>query len=139
MEGLLQPTHFFIIMIGLFIGIGLSILIAAFLYTDFQRIPPTFRKLDPGLVWLLLIPCFNIVWNFFVFPKLSESFKAYFDSVGDGSVGDCGRDLGLGYAICCVASIIPFVGCLTGLASLVLVILFPLKANDLKNRIPITA
>ena len=139
MEGILQPTHFFIIMIGLFIGIGLSILIAAFLYTDFQRIPPRFRKLDPGLVWLLLIPCFNIVWNFFVFPKLSESFKAYFDSVGDTSVGNCGHDLALGYAICSAVSIIPFVGCVTGLVSLVLVILFLVKADELKNRIPISA
>jgi len=75
MEGLLQPTHFFIIMIGLFIGIGLSILIAAFLYTDFQRIPPTFRKLDPGLVWLLLIPCLTSYGTslfFRSFPSLSR-------------------------------------------------------------------
>jgi hypothetical protein len=139
MEGLLRPTHFFILMFGLFIGIGLNILVAALLYTDYQRVPASFRKLEPGLVWLLLIPCFHLVWNFFVFPKLSESFKAYFDSVGDSSVGDCGRDMGLGYAICSAVSIIPFVGCLTGLASLVLVILFLIKANDLKNRIPIAA
>jgi uncharacterized membrane protein len=139
MEGLLQPTHLFFLMFALFVGIGLNIVVAALLYTDYQRVPASFRKLDPGLVWLLLIPCFNLVWNFFVFPKLSESFKAYFDSVGNTSVGDCGRDLGLGYAICSAVSIIPFVGCLTALASLVLVILFLMKANDLKNRIPITA
>jgi len=139
MERLLQPTHLLILMFGLFVGIGLNILVAALLYTDYQRVPASFRKLEPGLVWLLLIPCFNIVWNFFVFPKLSESFKAYFDSVGDSSVGDCGRDLALGYAVCSAISIIPFVGCLTGLVSLALVILFLVKANDLKNRIPIAA
>jgi len=139
MEGLLQPTHLFILMIGLFVGGALNILVAALLYIDYQRVPARFRKLEPGLVWLLVIPCFHIVWNFFVFPRLSESFKAYFDSVGESSVGNCGQDLALGYAICSAISIIPLVGCLTGLVSLVLVILFLVKANELKNRIPIAA
>jgi len=34
---------------------------------------------------------------------------------------------------------IPLVNCLTGIASLVLFILFLVKANELKNRIPMTA
>ena len=119
--------------------VALSLIPIILLYTDFQRIPRAFRKLESGLVWLLLIPCFNIVWNFYVFPGLSDSFKAYFNSVGDNSVGNCARDLGLGYAICCAASVIPFVGCLTGIVSLVLLIMYLVKANDLKNRIPLTA
>jgi hypothetical protein len=138
MEGLLRPTHFFIIICALMLQVGLSIVAIVLTYTDYQRIPPRFRKLEPGLVLLLLVPCFNLVWNFFVFPGLANSFKAYFDSIGDTSVADCGRDLGLGYAICCAVSVIPFVGCFTGVASLVLLILFLVKANDLKNRIPIT-
>jgi uncharacterized membrane protein len=140
MQHLLLPTHFlFIILLALLLPLALSIVAIVLVYADYQRIPPGFRKLDPGLVWLLLIPCFNVVWNFFVFPNLANSFKAYFDSIGDSSVGDCGQALGFGYAICCAASIVPFVGCLTGSASLVLLILFLVKANDLKNRIPITA
>jgi len=126
-------------MYGLLAQVALSIIPIVLLYADYQRIPPGFRKQEPGLVWLLLIPCFNVVWNFFVFPGLSDSFKAYFDSVGDSSVGNCARDLGLGYAICCAASLVPLVGCLTGIVSLVLLILYLVKANDLKNRIPLTA
>jgi hypothetical protein len=134
------PAHFMpVIFIALLFPFALSIVAIVLVYTDFQRIPPGFRKLDPGLVWLLLIPCFNVVWNFFVIPSLANSFKAYFDSIGDTSVGDCGRDLGYGYSGCCAASIVPFVGCLTGPASLVLLILFLVKANDLKNRIPMSA
>jgi hypothetical protein len=138
MEGLLQPTHLIIILIVFAVSVALSIIPIVLVYTDYQRIPPRFRKLEPGLVWLLLIPCFSLVWNFFVYPRLAESFKAYFDSVGDGWVGDCGRDLALGYAICAAVSIIPYLGCLTGIAALVLLILFLVKANELKNRIPIT-
>ena len=136
---LLRPAHLLIFFWFFAFGFGVNIVLIFLLYTDFTRVPPGFRKLEPGLVWLLLIPCFNLVWNFFVFPRVSESFKAYFDSVGDASVGNCGRDLGLGYAACTAASLIPFVGCLTGIASLVLFILYLIKANKLKNRIPITA
>ena len=133
---LLRPIPFFWFVLPF--GIGLGIIAIVLVFIDYQRIPPRFRRLEPGLVFLLLIPCFNIVWNFFVFPQLADSFKAYFDSIGDRSVGDCGRDLGVWYAICSAVSVIPFLGCLTGIASLVLLILFLVKANELKNRIPIT-
>jgi hypothetical protein len=140
LEGLLQPTHFiFIFVYVLLFHLALSVVVILLVYTDFQRVPSAFRKLEPSLVWLLLIPCFNLVWNFYVFPGLADSFKAYFNSVGDSSVGNCGRDLGLGYAVCSAASVVPVVGCLTGAATLALLILFLVKANELKNRIPITA
>lgn len=136
---LLRPAHLVIFFVFFLFGFAVNIVVVFLLYSDFERVPRNFRKLEPGLVWLLLIPCFNLVWNFFVIPRLSESFKAYFDSIGDTSVGNCGRDLGFGYAIVTAASVIPFVGCLTGIVSLVLLILFLVKANELKNRIPRTA
>lgn len=138
MEGLLRPTHLFIFLLVLMLQAALSMIAIVLVYADYQRIPPGFRKLEPGLVWLLLIPCFHLVWNFFVYPRLAESFKAFFDSIGDRSVGDCGRDLGLGYAISSAVSVVPLLGCLTGVVSLVLLILFLVKANELKNRIPNT-
>jgi hypothetical protein len=125
--------------VGMSFLIGLlvvHIIIIIFVYNDYQSVPPSFRKLEPGLVWLLLIPCFPIVWNFWVFPKLADSFKAYFDSVGDQSVGNCGHDLALAYCICSAVSIIPYLGCLTGIAALVLLIMFLVKAQELKSRIP---
>jgi hypothetical protein len=138
-EGLLRPAHLLIFFSVFLFAFAVNIAVVFLLYTDFERVPRNFRKLESGLVWLLLIPCFNLVWNFFVIPRLADSFKAYFDSIGDTSVGNCGRDLGFGYAICTAASAIPFVGCLTGIVSLVLLILFLVKANELKNRIPRTA
>lgn len=105
----------------------------------YKRIPTQFRKMQPGMVWLLMIPCFNLVWIWFVFPGLATSYKAYFDSVGDQSVGDCGKGMAFGYCGCCVASMIPYVGALAGLAGLVLLIIFLVKANELKNKIPLDA
>jgi len=136
---LLTPHFFMIAFYVMLVGLAISLIPIILIYMDYQRIPRGFRKLEPSLVFLLLIPCFHLVWNFFVFPGLSDSFKAYFNSIGDTSVGDCGRDLALGYAICSAASLIPFVGCLTGIVTLVLLIMYLVKANDLKNRIPVTA
>ncbi len=138
MPGLLRPTHLFIFLFVFLIPLALNMIAIVIVYADYQRIPPRFRKLEPGLVWLLLIPCFHVVWNFFVYPRLAESYKACFDSIGDMSVGDCGRGLALGYAICAAASAVPLLGCLTGPVALVLLVLFLVKANELKNRIPST-
>jgi hypothetical protein len=139
-QNLVVPAHLLMIMLyGMLVGLAISLIPVILIYLDFQRIPRGFRKIEPGLVFLLLIPCFHLVWNFFVFPGLSDSFKAYFNSIGDNSVGTCGRELGLGYAISVAVSAIPFVGCLTGIVALVLLILFLVKANELKNRIPRTA
>ena len=87
------------------IALAIGILICWFLMTCFQRIPPQHRKQQPALVWLLLIPCFNLVWNFFVYPKLAESFKAHFDAAGPTDVGDCGQPLAMWYCILSVAGV----------------------------------
>ncbi len=123
-------------LIILAIGIAINVVICALLSSAFKRVPPPFRKLEPGLVWLLLIPCFSLIWNFFVFPRFSQSYRGYFDASGRTDVGDCGAAVGLAYCVTCVCSLVPYLGCVTGIASLILLILFLIKANDLKNMIP---
>ena len=125
--------------IGALIGLAIAILILFLVYKCYVAIPEKHRKMSPGMVWLLLIPCFNLVWIFFVFPGLSKSFKSYFDSVGDNTVGDCGGLLALWYCILAVGSIplslVPFLGFLAGLATLVLLIIFLVKSFGLKAKI----
>jgi hypothetical protein len=104
-----------------------------------KRVPPQFREMEPGLVWLLLIPCFNLIWNFFVFPKTSRSLKAYFESVGDRTVADCGEGLAMAYCILAVVSLAPYLGCLTYVAAMVVLIVYLVRVNELKDRIPETA
>ena len=113
----------------LVISIGIKILICWYLSSCLEKIPPRFRRQEPGMVWLLLIPLFTFVWAFFVYPKIADSFKAYFDSVGRTDVGDCGRDLALIY---CILAVIPYVG----LAALILLILVLVKFDALKKQIP---
>lgn len=117
------------------IGLIINAVICYFISSWLGKVPAAHRKLEPGLVWLLMIPCFPVVWNFFVFLRVPESFKSYFDAQGRTDVGDCGRSIGLAYAICVACSFIPFVNYLTGPASLVLLIISLVKFNELKNKI----
>jgi hypothetical protein len=121
--------------IGLLIGLAVSAAICYLLYNAQNAIPPEHQRVKPGMIWLLMIPLFNLVWNFFTFPKISDSYASYFQSRGRTDVGDAGRGIGLAFAICAACSIIPCVGVFTALASLVLLILFLVKIYGLKSQI----
>ncbi len=110
--------------------------VAAFiLSTCFRAIPDEHRQMQPGMVWLLLIPCFPVIWNFFVFLKLSKSFKSYFAAQGVEDVDDCAEKIGLWFAICVIGGMIPCVQYIAGPAALVLLIIYLVKAVGLKKRI----
>lgn len=92
-----------------------------------RRVPQEHRLMSPGMVWLLLIPLFNIVWAFFVFQKVPESIDRSLRARGITDAGDCGKRWGLVFAIlnACnyVGGLIPLVGFGIGLAALVFLIL----------------
>jgi hypothetical protein len=124
-----------IMVIALVVGIAIAVALIYLVYNAQRALPVEHQKIPAGQVWLLLIPLFNLVWNFFVYPRVSASYQSYFESRGRTDVGDAGRGLGLGYAICCACSIIPVVGGFVGLAALVLWILFLVKIYGLKKQI----
>ena len=118
------------------VALAIAILLLYLVYSCYQRIPPQHRQMEPWQVWLLLIPLFNLIWNFFVYPKLAKSFQSYFAEQGRTDVGDCGEQLGLWYAICAALCAIPCVNYIAGPAALVLWIIFIVKAMGLKGQIP---
>lgn len=105
-------------------------------YKVLSRIPPQFRKQEPGMAFLLLIPFFSVIWNFFVHPKVAESLKSYFDAQGTHAHGDCGGSLALWLCICGACAFVPILGFVAGIAGLVLLITFYVKALELSARIP---
>jgi hypothetical protein len=119
----------------IFMGIGLAItaVICYLLYNAQNAVPPQHRKIEPGMIWLLMIPLFNLVWNFFVFPRVAESYQSAFAERGDPTKGASERSIGLAYAICAACAIIPCLGVFAGLAALVLGILFLVKIYNLKT------
>ncbi|MFC1735202.1 hypothetical protein ACFL1X_03730 [Candidatus Hydrogenedentota bacterium] len=134
-EGLVMALPILIGLIALLVGIAIAVVICLLISGCFQRIPQEFRLMEPAMVWLLLIPCFSLIWNFFVWPKLADSYKNYFDSVGNTEVGDCGKGLNMAYCIVCVCGVIPCVGYLAWPASIVLLIICLVKALSFKNQI----
>jgi hypothetical protein len=123
-----------IVLIAFLLIIPFAILPAMLSYVLLDRIPPEHQKQSPGLALLLIIPLFSVIWAFFVYPRISDSLQSYFRSRGENA-GDCGRSIALATCICSACSIVPFVGMLTGLAALVLLIVFFVKAFELTGRI----
>lgn len=121
----------FLIAIGL-VCLLIMIGIILFLQSCYARIPQEHRKMEPAMVWLLLIPVFSLVWMFFVYIRLAKSFQGAFAAMGRNE-GDCGEKLSLVLCISAVLSIVPLVSCIAGPASFVLLIIVLLKFNTLKN------
>lgn len=119
--------------------IGVHAVICYLLTLPLKRLPEQYRLMAPGQVWLLLIPCFNLVWNFFVYQRIADSLKAYFDSVGDPTVGDCGKGVGLWYAISVCCCLVPCLNYIAWLPALILLIIYLVKIHELKQRLPLAA
>ncbi|MGB7160576.1 MAG: hypothetical protein WBD40_21100 [Tepidisphaeraceae bacterium] len=130
-----SPLEIAIMAAVFLVVIAILVFIYYLLYSALKAIPPEHRRMEPGQVWLLLIPVFNLVWNFFVFMRIPESYQSYFHSRGRTDVGDAGKNVGLWYSICACCAVIPCIGFIPGIASLILLILFLVKIMGLKAQV----
>jgi hypothetical protein len=119
--------------------LGIHVTILYLLYKNLQAVPADFRRMEPSMVWLLLIPCFNLIWNFFVFSRIAGSYQDCLHERGRRDFGDCGAGIGIAYSICAVLVSIPCLNYLTvwfcGPAMIVLIILYLVKLHGLKQEI----
>jgi hypothetical protein len=77
---------------------GLFIWMVFLIYRAAASVPVEHRRMDPGLVWLLVIPVFQNVWAFFVAGQVCGGLSDAFEARGLER-GDCGRFKGLAYAV----------------------------------------
>ena len=126
-----------IIIVMLIIGVLIAIACAtcALFMMLYSACPPGHRLMSPGMVWLMLIPCFGYVWTFFVVLRLSDSYRSYFNSLNQYDVGTCNRGLGLSYAICSACGIIPYLGSCIAFAGLILMVIYLVQMFGLRRRI----
>jgi hypothetical protein len=68
-----------------------------------NRCSPECRAMNPGMVWLLFIPFFNIVWQFFVVLNMAKSLAAEFQKRGMVADPNPGQTLGL---VMCIGNLI---------------------------------
>lgn len=112
-----------------------------------KAIRPDHRRIQPGEVWLQLIPLFNIVWQFIVVSRISESIRNEINGrTTDSFLGDANPiftsdveprptySIGLAYCILGLGGIIPFLGWLASLAALVCWIIYWTQIAAYKNK-----
>lgn len=89
------------------------------------------RKMPPSNVWLMLIPLFNIVWQFIMVNKIAESITEECIKLNIAvKESKPTYNIGLTWNICNLIIFIPIIG---GLAALITFILYWVKVNDYKN------
>lgn len=112
-----------------------GILYALTLYRALSRCALDGRVMEPGLVWLLFIPIFNLIWNFVVVSKMATSLQNEFKRRGVTEPVDSGRELGLAMSILSCLSVIPSVGILCAPAGMICWIIYWVKIAGLSGRL----
>jgi hypothetical protein len=137
MGDLLQPMHLIVIS---FIFCILFLIPAIFYLLTLQnaltKCAPASRTMEPGMVWLLLIPLFSVIWNFFVVMALAKSLGNEFRSRGIPCPDPLpGQSIGMAMSICSCCGMIPIVNFLAGPAALVLWIVYWVKIAEFSSMI----
>lgn len=123
-------------MLSILIGLIFLIPIIFFILTlqrAFERCAPAHRAMTPGLVWLLLIPLFNLIWNFMVVTNLAKSLEREYRSRNIPAQLESAKSIGLAWAILSCCSIIPVLGLLAALAGFVVWIVYWVKIAGLSQ------
>src|SRR4051812_11441749 len=87
--------------VGVVVAVVLIILIFYLLTLQkaLSRVSPRNRLMEPGMVWLNLIPCFNIIWQFVIAVRVPDSLRNEFRDRDQDDGSDYGKSLALSQAI----------------------------------------
>jgi uncharacterized BrkB/YihY/UPF0761 family membrane protein len=122
--------------IAIIIGITIQVFFLLTLSRCLSAIRPRNREMEPGLVWLNLIPCVPIVFNFFIVLKIASSLKKEYRSRRWRTEGEgFGSGVGLTYAICSVIGLIPYAGALAAIPGFVCWIIYWVQIAGYKTKL----
>lgn len=125
-----------------FIVLAVALLVAIFylltLQNTLKAISPQNRKMEPGMVWLLLIPLFNMVWQFIVVNRLSASIESEYTSRGLPCKSRPTYNIGLAFAVLNCVNVVSYWSTplrnLVGLA-IICWIIYWVQVNDYKKEL----
>lgn len=119
------------VMVGMLIAFALFLVPAIFYLLTLQkalnRCSPESRAMQPGMVWLMFIPLFNLVWHFFVVINTAKSLGAEFQKRGMAEEPAPGKTIGMVMCILACCGIIPLLGILCSVGALVCWIMYWVK------------
>lgn len=125
-----------IVLLYLIILAGVLLLVI-FYYKTFidamTYVRPQNRVTGTANILFMWIPLFNLVYGFIVYPKICESIKNEYRSLGMAEDGDFGRSLAITMCALSFGAFIPFINFLTPIAILVVWIIFWVKINGYKE------
>jgi hypothetical protein len=96
-EGAVCICVFYLLIIAVALGIRIMFLLS--MSRCFAQISPRNRQMEPGMVWLALIPLFDIVWTIIMIIRLGDSLTSEYRSRGLRPDGDFGKTLGIMYIV----------------------------------------
>lgn len=132
-QALLLSGGFFFIFIIFAISIGIAVLYLLTLQNVMKAVTPENQLVPPTNVWLMLIPLFNLIYPFILYPKIADSIKQDLAARGVDDSSDCGRSLGITMPILGLVGMVPVIGGLAGLANLIIWIIFWSKMSTYKT------
>lgn len=134
-----DATFFAVFGVFIFLILAVAIVINVFYLLNLQNLLKEIdrknRLVEPGNVWLMFIPLFNIIYPFILYPKICDSVRNEYQSRGIRKVGDFSRGVGIAMPILTLCGFIPILGGLAGLANLVLFIVFWVKTAEYKGEL----
>ena len=104
-----------------------------------SRCAPERRTLLPGQVWLLLIPFFNLVWNFFVVSRVASTLANEFRARKLPVESEPGKAIGLAYSILFASCVVPILGFVAVVAGVVCWVIYWVKIAEFSARLATTA
>jgi hypothetical protein len=129
-------THFLFflfLIVPILIGVGICYILT--LQRALSRCAPQNRATSPESAWLLLIPLFNIVWQFILYPRISESLEREFRSRNLPIEPQPAKNLGLALAVLHVCSYIPAVHFFTAIAGFICFVFYWSKISGYSNQL----
>jgi hypothetical protein len=79
----------------LLVALGIEILYLLTLQKALRRVSAPNRTMEPGMVWLMLVPCVNFVWQFHIATQVPKSLRNEFRARGQDDRSDYGRGIAL--------------------------------------------
>jgi hypothetical protein len=124
----------------LVIGIVIQVFYLLTLSKTLQQVQPHNRRMEPGQVWLMFIPLFNVVWRFLMVNYIAESLRNEFNernmNIPDEKPGTpLGTVYASLYAGSLIGNFIPIIGPLIGLGGLVCWIIYWVKIAGYKTQL----
>lgn len=99
-----------------------------------EKISPENRKMEPGQVWLMFIPLFNLGWQFVIVNRIAASLKQEFAKRNIViSEENPGQGVGIAMCVCHCCNIIPVLNILTSIGGLVCWIIYWVNISKYKS------